>query len=366
MLIAIDASRATARQKTGTEYYSQEIICEIAKIDKENSYILYSKEPPEGKLNSLPKNFSWKVMPFPRWWSQIRLSWEMLWHRPDILFVPAHTIPIIHPQKTLVAIHDLGFLKSDYLYAPYELSYHRWALGWARKHAAKIITISEYSKNDLINLAGIPAEKIVITPLAYDKNLYNLDKPKSWPEKIKECQPFIFTVGRLEEKKNTLGLIKAFAILRQDKKIKHHLVLAGKPGYNYDKILAYKKSLATEIQQDIIELGYTSEEELALWMKAAALFCFPSFFEGFGIPLLEAMACGTPVVAANTTAIPEVVDEAGLLVNPQLSEEIARALSKIIINPALRRSLINKGLTRCQQFSWPKTAEKTLDVIKNE
>lgn len=364
MLIGIDASRATSRQKTGTEYYSQEIICGIAKIDRENNYILYSKEPPKGKLTNLPDNFSWKIMPFPRWWSQLRLSWEMLWHRPDILFVPAHTIPLIHPHKTIVAIHDLGFLKSNHLYAPYELSYHRWALGWARKHAVKIITISKCSKNDLVNLADIPPEKIIITPLAYDKNLYNLNKPKSWPMKIKKCQPFIFTVGRLEKKKNTLGLIKAFVILRQDKKINHRLVLAGKQGYDYDKILVYKKSLPSKIQQDIIELGYIPEEELAIWMKAADIFCFPSFFEGFGIPLMEAMASGVPVVAANATAIPEVVGKAGILVNPHSPEIIAQAIARIINQPALKKSLITKGLTHASNFSWEKTASQTLEIIK--
>lgn len=361
MLIGIDASRAVKNQRTGTEHYSQQIILNLALIDKDNDYILYSPIAPSGDLAKLPKNFSWKIMPFPKLWSQIRLSWEMIFasSKPKVVFEPAHTIPIFHHQKTVVTLHDLGFKYFPELYTPLERKYHNWCMDFSVRHAAHIITPSLYTKKDLVKNYGINPKNISVIYHGYNNKIY---KPRLYPKPIED--PYIFFVGRLENKKNIRGLIEAYELLRREPKIKHKLVLAGKPGYGYEKYRQFKDNLPPNLQKDIIELGYIEEEELSSWMKNADVFFFPSFFEGFGLPILEAMACAVPVVASKITSIPEVASDCALLVNPRKPFEMAAALSKIINDKNLYKTLANRGKVRANQFSWIKSAQQTLAVLE--
>lgn len=372
MLIGVDASRATKEQKTGTEHYSEEIIIALSKIDPKNDYLLYSPIEPKGRLTKLPKNFRWKIMPFPRLWSQIRLSIELVFgkEKPEVIFEPAHTIPIIHPKNIVVTIHDLGFKYYPELYTPFEQRYHNFCLNFSSHQAKEIITPSEYTKKDLIKIYKINSKKITIIHHGYDSDLYKplaklSDRDQKSLTRAPLLKPYIFYVGRIERKKNAVGLIKAYGLLRKEREIKHKLVLAGKPGYGYEEFREEVKKLPEEAQKDIIELGYVEEKELVSWMQNADLFFFPSFFEGFGLPIIEAMACGVPVVASNVTSIPEIAGSAALLVEPTKPLKMAAALSKIIHSPVLRRSLISKGLVRASLFSWQKAAELTLKVLEN-
>lgn len=365
MFIGIDASRATKQQKTGTEYYSQEILKNLAKIDYQNQYILYSPVKPSGALTKLGKNFTWKVMPFPKLWSQIRLSWEFIFgQKPDVIFEPAHTIPVIHPKNMVVTLHDLGFKYYPELYTPLERKYHNFCMDFSARVAKHIIAPSEYTKKDLIKIYGINPKKITIIHHGFDTELYNT-KPSITSEKMKKNSPYIFFVGRIEKKKNIVNMLASYELLRKEKKIKHKLVLAGKPGYGYEEFQEKLNTLDPEIKKDVIELGYTSEEELANWLKNADIFFFPSNFEGFGMPVIESMACGTPVVCSNTTSLPEIAGSAAILVNPEKPLDMAAGLSKIINTPALKRALISKGLVRSRMFSWQVAAENTLKVLEN-
>lgn len=362
MLIGIDASRATKENKTGTEHYSEEIIIALAKIDYKNDYLLYSPVAPKGKLANLPKNWRWKIMPFPRFWSQIRLSWEFLFgkEKPDVIFEPAHTIPLIHPKNMVVTLHDLGFKYFPELYTPFERKYHNFCMDFSAHHAKRIITPSEYTKKDLVKVYKIDPTKITTIYHGYDSCLYKPQKSK-----IDKLSPYIFFVGRIERKKNAAGIIKAYGLLRQERNIKHKLVLAGKPGFGYDEFKAELNKLPLEVQKDVIELGYVTDDHLANWMQNADILFFPSFFEGFGLPIIEAMACGVPVVASKNTSITEIAGSAAILVNPHNPLQMAASLSKIINSQILRKSLISKGLVRASLFSWQKAAEKTLDIITN-
>lgn len=363
MLIGIDGSRTAKDDHTGTELYSTKIIQNLMKIDYQNQYILYSPKDLTPKLGNLTPNFSQKVMPFYKLWTQIRLSWEMFKdkNKLDLLFIPSHTIPFIHPQKTVVTVHDLGFLYFPEIYQRSELIYQKFGLQMAIRHACHIITPSLYTKKDIINNFGYNPKKITVIYHGYNEELY---KPRVYPKKSDE-DSYIFFVGRLEHKKNILGIIKTYELLRREPKIKHKLVLAGKPGFGYDEYLDFKKSLPDNIQKDIIELGYVPDKELAHWMKNADIFFFPSFFEGFGFPVIEAMACGVPVVAAKVTSIPEIAGSAAILVNPSKHFEMAVALSRLINDEKLRKTLVSKGKVRSSLFSWTKSAEKTLGVLEN-
>lgn len=362
MLIGIDCSRTAKTTHTGTEYYSTMLLKNFIKTDYQNQYILYSPKDISNHLGKLPKNFTQRIIPFPKLWTQIRLSWEMLKdkNKLDVLFIPSHTIPLIHPERTIVTIHDLGFLYYPELYTKMELAYQKFGLNMAINHAKHIITPSQYTKKDIVKNFGLDPKKITVIYHGYNDKLY---KPRIYPKK--ENNPYIFFVGRLEHKKNITGIIKTYELLRREPKITHKLVLAGKPGYGYEDYLKIKATLPENVRNDIIELGYIPEIELASWMKNADVFFFPSFFEGFGLPVIEAMACGVPVVTSKSTSIPEIAGSAAILINPQKPFEMAVALSKLINNQNIKRSLISKGKVRASLFSWAKSAEQTLEILEN-
>lgn len=358
MLIGIDTSRVTKEKLTGTEYYSIDIIRAIAKIDSRNRYILYAQRDPLPRLGAMPNNFKAKIMPFPKLWSQIRLSGEMLFKKPDVLFVPSHTVPIIHPENTVVTLHDLGFKHFPELYPAEELAYHNWTMNFSAHHASQIITPSEFTRQDLIKTYSLDPTKIHVVWHGFDKEKFRPDA------KIKK-KPYILFIGRLEEKKNVRGMIEAYGMLRKEERIKHQLILAGSPGFGYDKIKAEIKKLPPEIQKDIIELGYITQNEYVERLQEADIFLFTTFFEGFGMPIIEAFACGTPVVTSNTSSMPEIAGNAAIVVDPYKPFQIASAISKLINNESLKKSYILKGRVRSGLFSWEKAARETLSVLEN-
>lgn len=364
MTIAFDASLATIEKKTGTEYYTAQLLITLAKLDHKNQYILYSDRSPKGELSKLPKNYSWKIIPFPhRLWHQTHLTWEALLHPANVFFEPAHTTPLFMPRRTklITVIHDLSFVHFPYLYRPIASQYHYFCLKRALKITDKIITPSQYTKNDLINYYHIQQNKITIIPHGYGQELYY---PKQAKILDKQSRPYIFYIGRIEEKKNILGMLEAYELLRREQKITHRFLLAGRPGYGYEKIKKKISSLPSSIRSDVVELGYVAESELTELMRNADIFLFTTFFEGFGIPIIEAMASRVPVITSNITSMPEVAGKAALCVDPHNPSEISAALSKIINDRQLRQKLVSKGLTRAAFFSWNNAAKKTLEIIK--
>lgn len=358
MKIGIDTSRVTKEYLTGTEYYSIELIKSFARLNETDQFLLYAPKDPRPKLGPMPENFQTKIMPFPKLWSQLRLSFEMLAKKPDVLFVPAHLVPIIHPKNTVVTIHDLGFKHFPELYPAKELIYHNWGMNFSVKHAKKIIAVSEYTKKDLLRTYNLDPTKIEVVWSGVDLEKFKPD------EKVKK-KPYILYIGRLEEKKNIINMIRAYAFLRKEAQTTHQLVLAGSPGFGYENIQREIESLPKNIQKDIIRPGYISETDYIKKLREADIFLFCTNFEGFGFPVIEAMAVGTPVIASNITSIPEIAGNAALLVNPKNSMQIGAALSKLIHSDGLKKSLILKGRVRSKIFSWDKAGQKTLEIIKS-
>ncbi|MBU0722205.1 glycosyltransferase family 4 protein [Patescibacteria group bacterium] len=420
MIIGIDASRANRKFKTGTEWYSYYLITELAKIDSKNQYILYTDKPLIGGLADLAAeddsansgeinkrgwqiskspfgNFRVKILkwPFTYFWTQIRLSYEMLIHRVDILFIPAHTLPIIHPKKSIVTIHDIGFEHFAKLYSsdqigpasgltskvlnflaklftwgkfqPNILDYHRWSTKFALKNAKIIIAVSEFTKQELVELYKADAKKIKVIYNGFNGQLY---RQISDQEKIKQVlnkydikTPYIFYVGRLEKKKNTAKLVEAYAIMRQKfGDIKHKLVLAGSAGFGFDEV----KYIISEFnfEENIIITGWIPEADMPYIYNGAALFVFPSLYEGFGIPLLQAMACRVPIAASNTASIPEVVKNSALLFNPENKQDMAEKMAKLLLDKQLSGELVNRGFARSKDFSLAKCAQETLALME--
>lgn len=391
MIIGIDASRANRQKKTGTEWYSYYIIEEIKNLaDHNDQILLYSKEELVGPLANLPKNFKSRVLHWPLkfLWTQFRLAWEVTINKPDVLFVPSHTIPILCPKKTITTLHDIGFEKSKHLYSQKsigprilgilikiitfgkysntELDYHRWSTRLALKKAKKIITVSQFSKEEIIKKFNVNAKMVTVIHNAYSQEYKKIDdyiKINSILAKYNIIKPFFLFIGRLEEKKNIAGILEGYYEYVQKRGDQVKIVLIGNPGYGYKKINEVIKKYS--LSNNIIQPGWIDNDELPFIMNAATAFVFASFYEGFGLPILEAMACGIPVITSNFGATKEVADNAAFLVNPHNPKEIAYGLLKVSTDQKLRENLIKKGYNRIQQFSWQSSAEKTLNLIYN-
>ncbi len=396
MLIGIDASRANLQHKTGTEWYAYHLIQNFKKIaDPRDQFILYSKDKLKGDLGVLPNNFSSKVLGWPPkfLWTQLRLAWEMIWHKPDVLFVPAHTIPIFHPSKTITTLHDVGFEHDAKLYSTNkigpadsllkkilalvvriltlgkygssELDYHRWAARFALKHARTIITVSQFSKNEILNYYPTDPKKLKVIYHGISDIYKKITDSKKISEVLKKIgvnTPFFLYVGRWEQKKNTAGLIEAFNEFIKTDPINHKLVLVGRPAFGFEEIK--KKMNEYTLKKRILLLDWQPEENLAVLYNAATAFVFPSVYEGFGLPILEAMKCGSPVITSNQGAMKEIAGNAALLVNPKETSAIAQAMSKITSDQTFRQRLIESGFKRAAMFSWEKSASLTLDTLK--
>lgn len=370
MTIGIDASRANKTEKTGTEWYSYHLIQELKKItDPKDQFILYSREKLRGGLGELPLNWKNRVLNWSirKLWTQARLSWEMWQRPPEMLFVPAHTLPLIHPKKVVTTCHDVAFLRLPQVYNWSALKYQEFAIKFAIRHAKKIIVVSEFTKNELIDFFKISAGRIAVVTNGYDSESYKIIEDRGAVtkvlEKYKITEPYILYTGRLELKKNTPGLIKAFKILKKNYNQPLKLILVGQPGFGFEKVA--KAIAESDLQNDVVMPGYVAREDLPYLMSGARAFVFPSFYEGFGIPVLEAMACGTPVVASGIPALREVAGEAAYLVDPYFPENIAEGINRVLTDKHLRENLKIRGLDRAKQFSWEKCARETWKVLES-
>ncbi|MBI2036716.1 glycosyltransferase family 4 protein [Candidatus Microgenomates bacterium] len=419
MIIGFDASRAFVSEPTGTENYSFQLLKALSQIDKKNTYRVYLASQgltPSGlslrveDLRGWPENFQFKVINWPRLWTQGGLALECLLNPPDVLFIPAHTLPVIRRPnlKTVVTIHDLG---AEYLpqYHQFPQKYYlNWATIYAVKNAARIIAVSQNTSKDLITKLhcdiqvirvigeGVDVDKFKIPAFAEASAGKQNSKIEQVLRRYNIPKPYILFVGTIQPRKNLVRLIEAFAqitsrsvnqktqsvsksAVQKNQTIresdiselpKHRftelsgltLVLVGKPGWMYEEIYAVPKRLG--LSDKVKFLNFVSDQDLAILYKEASVFCLPSLYEGFGLPVLEAMAAGVPVVASKTSSLPEIVGDSGVLVDPYDAHDIAQGLKKILQNQKLRETLIKKGKERVEKFSWVKTARQTLKVLE--
>lgn len=341
---------------TGVERYTIEIIKALGRQDKERRYVLYTpRNLAESFLNRLPSNFEEKVIPMPRLWTQSRLAAEMAIKPPNLLFVPGHAMPWKHPKKTVVTIHDVGFERYKANYSAFALWYLRFSTDYALRHAAKIITPSEETKKEIGRLypksdaSRIEAIHSGFTPMREDSR------------QTKVPSPFLLVTGRLEERKNIFRILDAFEMVKtRFPSLK--LAFAGGPGVGAEHF--YRKVENSQFKKDIHLLNNVKDEELvALYKKAEALL-FPSLYEGFGLPILEAFNYDLPVITSNVTATAEVAGDAALLVNPHKTSDIARGISSILTDKPLAEKLRIKGKRRLAEFGWNKAASRIIGIFQ--
>lgn len=370
MIIGIDASRANNGEKTGVEWYAFFLIQELKKIiPSSDKVILYSREALRDELSVLPPNWSQKVLSWPpkRLWTQIRLSLEMLIHAPDVLFIPAHVAPVIHSKRAVAVIHDIAALRYPECYNWFERWYSLWFARYAGKHLWRIITPSEFTKTELVNGAYAASGNVYSVKHGFDKKYRVISDAAAIREVLAKYgirQPYILSVGRLERKKNTAGIVKAFEKIKLDNPARLEdlrLVLAGKAGFGFEKI--QELILKSPCKKDIILPGWISENDLPAIVNGANVFIFPSFYEGFGLPVLEAMACGAPVICSNNSSLKEIGGDAAVYIDPENIGELAAKMNHLLIDENLRKEKIARGLEQAKKFSWEKCAEETLKVI---
>ncbi|MGD2207579.1 MAG: glycosyltransferase family 1 protein, partial [Anaerolineae bacterium] len=341
MLIGIDASRATAAQRTGTENYSLHLIRALLTQDKAHRFRLYFNQPPLPRL--LPGVAEQRVIPLPRLWTHFRLSWEMLTHPPDLLFVPSHVLPLIHPRHSVVTVHDLGYHYYPETHTLFQNVYLRWSTRFNAHAAARVLADSQATRRDLVQFYRIPQEKIVVVYPGRDETLAPITDPAllaAVRARYRLSEPYLLYVGTLHPRKNLVRLVQAFAQLPspQSPMSSIQLVLAGKKGWLYHEIDAEIRRLG--LAERVVLTGFVPDADLPALLSGALACVFPSLHEGFGFPVLEAMACGTPVVCSNASSLPEVAGDAALLVDPLDTEALTEALVQMVTHEGLRRDLV--------------------------
>ena len=369
MLIGIDASRATSSAPTGTETYSRELIRALLALDCQNRYRLYTRDQVARDFFSSSPNVEIRAMPFPRLWTHLRLSFEMLTRPPDVLLVPAHVLPPIHPRRSIVTVHDLGHLHFPEAHPTIQRVYHTWATRWNARACSHILADSEATRDDLVRFCNVAPEKISVVYPSYDARLY---QPVRDPTRLEATRArfrvdrdYILTIGTIHPRKNYARLIEAFGKLETAKRpagIRDlRLVIVGKRGWLYKDIFALAERL--NLQSLISFLDYVPADDLPALISGARLFAFPSLHEGFGLPVLEAQACGVPVVTSMTSSLPEAAGDGALFVDPCDVDALAAAMQRLLDDDALRSKIVANGFRNIQRFSWEQGARQVLGVI---
>ncbi len=391
--IAIDASRAVLANRTGIEEYSYRVIKSLRDELADERVVLYVRKQSLYEVASsvvyfdfdVPKNWEIRAIYAPRLWTQFRLALEMWIHPPEVLLVPAHTVPWIHPKKTVVVVHGLEYEFCPEAYSWWERRYMRWSIRSACRWASRIIAVSENTKRDLIRLYGIAEEKISVVYEGIKEDSHASVSSKRTESNTKQfteyrkCaaslveqfflsdrgkKPYFFFVGRIEHRKNISRMIEAFALVKKRCALEYALVLAGGHGYGYHDIARVKR--LSSYASDIIELGYVSDDERReLFIRSSGL-VFPSLYEGFGLPILEAQMAGIPVLTSNTSSLPEVAGENGaIFVDPSCVESIADGMEKLALNTVLRSGILENGRRNTKRFSWEQCAKEIADVVRS-
>jgi glycosyltransferase involved in cell wall biosynthesis len=413
MLIGIDASRATRALHTGTEAYSLHLIQALIEAGCDHRFRLYMPVPPAPGLLGVEQGvgsreygvgsrkygvgnrdygaasnlqppapspqppapspqspapspqLEVRIIPFPRLWTHLRLAWEVSRHPPDVLFIPAHVMPLVCPLPAAVTVHDLGYLHYPEAHRPLD----RWYLDWTtRRHArlaARVIADSQATRADLMRYYGADPGRIAVVYPGRDEALGRVNDPAAIAAvkaRYGVSGAYLLYLGTLQPRKNLVRLVEAFARLPSPAS-GYQLVLAGKRGWLYDDLFARVGSLG--LSDRVLFPGYVADEDKAALISGATALVYPSLYEGFGLPVLEAMACGTPVLTSNVSSLPEVAGDAALLIDPLEVDAIAAGMAHLTADADLRRSLVAKGYAQVRKFSWADAARQVLQVLES-
>ena len=380
MKIAIDISPFATPKRTGISNFTFNFCKNLPKIDKENEYILFTNS--YGYFRSLKENIesigigkspniSTQISRVPRtflelMWKYIHIpSVEYLMHEKiDIFHITGVINPPLRSAKLIATIYDLISLKFPNFFEKKLIKHFNYYFKSVIPKSDVIITISNSTKEDILEYFNIPENKVEVVVPGFDNELYRQIQDKNMIDKVKAKygidKKYILFVGTLEPRKNLVKLIKAFSILPEYLKSDYLLVICGRKGWFFEEIFETVKEL--KLEEKVVFTGYIPDEDIPLLMNGAEIFVYPSLYEGFGLPPLEAMACGTPVISSKVSSLPEVIGDAGILINPNDVEELSNAILRVLINNELRAQLSEKGLKQASKFSWKRTTSKIVEV----
>tara|TARA_Y100000590_G_scaffold288638_1_gene324990 strand:+ start:8191 stop:9330 length:1140 start_codon:yes stop_codon:yes gene_type:complete len=366
---------AAVRQSGGIGRYVREMVNALAAVDSMNQYSLFyaSQYKAARSMLSLPDNFRIRHLPLhdiwlARIWQRMRLPVpvELVTGLIDIYHSPDFTLPpTLQGVPKLLTVHDLSFLRDPQSASPGLRRYLEIAVERSVQLATHVLADSQSTKDDLMELYLTPEEKITVLYPGVSSDFRPIVNPAKLKQvrkryKLRE-EPFVLSVGTLQPRKNHLTLIKAFEIALGNSE--YNLVLAGGKGWSYDEVYELVESCG--LQKRVLFPGFVADADLASLYSAADIMAFPSLYEGFGLPVLEAMACGVPVLASSVSSLPEVTGDAALLIDPGNVEDMADAMLTLAENVDLRQSFRDKGLKRAEQFSWQTSAAALLGVYKD-
>lgn len=351
MHLAIDASRTTIAKRTGTERYALCMIRALLAEETGHTYTLYLREAPPVGLFGVPhraNRLRVRVVGMPRLWTHIGLARALAQDKPDAIWVPAHTLPLICPTPGVVTVHDLGFRHFPGAHPAQQRRYLEWSTRHSAGIARRILADSLATRQDLINAYQVPGARVDVVYPGRDEGLTRVD-PGPVRARHGLRGPYLLHVGTLQPRKNLVRLIEAHARLRV-RRPELELVLAGAPGWMADPILQAARADGVRV------LGAVLDDDLAGLYSGAEAFVFPSLYEGFGFPVLEAQACDTPVICSRTSSLPEVAGEGAVLIDPQDVRALADGVEAVLDQPELRRRLVDAGRVNIARFSWVDSA----------
>ena len=366
MRIAIDAHMVGTRE-TGNETYTLNLIKALQQLDDGNTYLLLTDDP--HRLRSRIEETPWfqvrQVRPAQDY---LRIPLGMPWlawrEHVDVLHV-TYNAPPVCPCPIVVTVHDISFRLDPDQFSPRDRLILSTLVPLSMRRAARVITVSNAARADILRHYRVPPERVVATPEAADEAFRPITD-RATVERVARGYglegPFMLAVGNLQPRKNLPRLVAAFAGVRGAGETTVKLAIVGKAQWQESEVYAAVRQHG--LDNAVIFTGYVPDEDLVALYNAAAVFVYPSLYEGFGLPPLEAMACGTPVVASRADAIAEVCGDAALLVSPTDVAELTRGLLRVLRDPALAASLRERGFRRVRDFSWRKTAEQTLAIYE--
>ncbi len=357
-------------RRAGVSNYTERLLLHLAQVDQTNRYTIFTTRGLSTRSLVLPANFRIRSSLLPTINPRVRIPWEQFIAPALLRMIGAdayhgvlNVMPLASPVPCVVTIHDLSPFLFPQTFRRINRIYTRWAIRVACRNAAQLLAVSEFTKQEIVRWLHVPPERITVTYNGVDQRFTPPDPAAlaAFRQRAGLPERFILFVGTLEPRKNLPTLIEAYA--RIAKETDAPLIIGGGKGWLYNEIFAKAEQL--NLGDRVRFTGFIDDADLPLWYAAATVFTLPSLYEGFGIPLIEAMACGTPVVTTSSSSLPEVVGDAGLIVPPTDVDQLGAALLQLLRDANLHAELRERGLVRAQQFSWQTMAEKTRRVYEN-
>ncbi|MEI6753153.1 MAG: glycosyltransferase family 1 protein [Paludibacter sp.] len=373
MKIGIEGQRLYRKKKHGMDMVALELIKNLQKIDTQNEYVIFVK--PDEDNTCIPATPNFKIVelgggPYPTW-EQIALPRAAEKEGCELLHCTSNTGPIWSKVPLITTLHDIIYLesisifkKSGTWYQKFGNMYRRWVVPTIAKNSKKVVTVSNFEKDRIRNFMGLGDNLTAIYNGVGEHfvKITNKEVLQKAKQKYKLPDNFMFFLGNTDPKKNTPNVLKAFADFNSNSETKYKLVMLD---YEENALMQVLNSIGhPELRTDIVMTGYVPNTEMPAIINQCKVFLYPSLRESFGIPILEGMACGVPVITSNTSSMPEIAGDAALLVDPYKSDEIVDAIKQILSDDKFRESLCKKGIERAAQFSWKHMAEKYLELYK--